>query len=285
MMTMAEQPASDFATGAILVVAHPDDEILWFSGVLRDVKRIVVCFTDDPRARAIGDGRRRVQKRYPLPNVTWLDIEEPMSFLSADWRAPRPGPHGLVVSRWDGARARYARAYDQVTERLADELVDCTAVITHNPWGEYGHEDHVLVHRAVSAIASSRGLRVWHSNYCSSRSVEFATSFMPSDAPPYVVRKTDPALTVPIKKMYVEESCWTWWPDHAWFADECYMPALSASASSPADGHGFPINFLRYQSIPQAIRPHQRIFRLLSFVVRNPAACARYVRGRLGFKH
>ena len=49
---------------------------------------------------------------------------------------------------------------------LRARLGDCRNVITHNPWGEYGHEDHVQVFRAVTALQAELGFAVWVSGYC-----------------------------------------------------------------------------------------------------------------------
>jgi len=36
---------SDLVKGAILIVAHPDDEVLWFSSLLCRVEKVVICFS------------------------------------------------------------------------------------------------------------------------------------------------------------------------------------------------------------------------------------------------
>src|SRR5258708_39334230 len=99
---------------ATLVVAHPDDEILWFSGVLGEVDRIIICFLSSYGNPQIGPARARVRDRYPLKNVTWLELTDPRSFLSADWRRPEITAFGLNVRRGIGVRKRYIRAYDDL---------------------------------------------------------------------------------------------------------------------------------------------------------------------------
>ena len=42
----AAKSMSSFGSNAALVVAHPDDEALWFSSVLTRVDKIVICYQD-----------------------------------------------------------------------------------------------------------------------------------------------------------------------------------------------------------------------------------------------
>jgi len=50
--------AAEMLSSAILVVAHPDDEILWFSSVVDKVDEILFCFGDYPALPALGEGLR-----------------------------------------------------------------------------------------------------------------------------------------------------------------------------------------------------------------------------------
>lgn len=113
-----------------LVVAHPDDDVLWFSSILRRVDRVIMCFLGNPERPKRGDARKRVLARYPFP-VECL---------------------GIDVSNIDEARSR-----------LRVELADCENVFTHNPWGEYGNVAHIEVHR----ISVDFGHNPWFSNYVS----------------------------------------------------------------------------------------------------------------------
>src|SRR5580765_529365 len=45
---------------AAVVVAHPDDEVLWFSSLVAKVGRIVTCYGPNPKVAERGEQRRRV---------------------------------------------------------------------------------------------------------------------------------------------------------------------------------------------------------------------------------
>jgi len=84
---------------AVLVVAHPDDEVLWFSSVLREVKGTILCFLgarDRPEWR---EQRERCISEYPVGNVSFLGLEQAGVFNGADWRNPRLADYGLEIHR------------------------------------------------------------------------------------------------------------------------------------------------------------------------------------------
>ena len=74
-----------------IVVAHPDDEILFASSILEKASHVFICFSDIPFEREIHStitkGRRNIQKKYPLTNVTFLDIAQASNkdALKIDW--------------------------------------------------------------------------------------------------------------------------------------------------------------------------------------------------------
>ena len=56
-----------------LIVAHPDDEILFFASILSSVKQIIVCFGLSPNQAedislfsSLNAGRMELMKNFPL---------------------------------------------------------------------------------------------------------------------------------------------------------------------------------------------------------------------------
>ncbi len=119
---------------AVLVVAHPDDEILWFSSIIEYVEKVVVCFLgNEAKYPERAAKRQRVLDRHPID----------MTCLGLDVDTPEPAVHDALVQEVDGY----------------------TFALTHNPWGEYGHPLHVQTNRTVSRIVDN----VWFSNYAHQR--------------------------------------------------------------------------------------------------------------------
>ena len=58
-----------------VIVAHPDDEILFSSGLLKSAK-IIICFQGVPNNKELSESRKRLVGLYPLKNVIFLNIEQ-----------------------------------------------------------------------------------------------------------------------------------------------------------------------------------------------------------------
>ena len=116
-------------------------------------------------------------------------------------------------------------------------------VFTHNPWGEYGHEEHVQVFRVLACLREEIGFRLWMSNYCSDRTMPLAMRYFSPEPKPWVRLPADKKLAREIAQLYMRYDCWTWSPDWAWFDDECFMEAPHGEQALEPRGHLFPLNF------------------------------------------
>jgi hypothetical protein len=78
-----------------------------------------------------------------------LAIPEAGSYHLAEWTRPEISPYGLVLERPSTKRETvrlYEENFHSIHACLKAELSADMNVFTHNPWGEYGHEDHVQVY-------------------------------------------------------------------------------------------------------------------------------------------
>jgi len=209
---------------AVLVVAHPDDEVLWFGSVLRQVGKVVIAFRDYAGVPGLGERRAAAMAELPYADLACLGISEAGSLKRADWDHPTPTAFGLALeerAERSEARLRYEGNFATLHKALARELRAGIDVFTHNPWGEYGHEDHVQVYRVVESLQETIGFRLWTSTYCSDRSATLAARYRVAD----LSRKRlpiDQAYVQSIAAIYQRHDCWTWtadwvWPDEDWF--------------------------------------------------------------------
>ncbi len=238
--------SSDFHQ-CVIIMAHPDDEILWASSILAAAKKVILCYGDTADA-AVSRGRAALLKDFPLQSVISLNIRESRSFLTTDWDRPVETPHGIQCGR---DHEGYARNFDLLAAAIAAHVHDGDVVVTHNPWGEYGHEEHVQVYRAVSALKKKCDFRLFVTGYVSDRVLSFMEMNMPRLGA-FVALPTDKTLAETLKLHYQTHDSWTWddgyqWPEQELFyeirsVDAALRPVRGTMASLPVnmlwiDGH------------------------------------------------
>jgi LmbE family N-acetylglucosaminyl deacetylase len=114
----------------VLIVAHPDDEILWFAAETFD--RIIIVHQGRKDNALQGGHRAAALAAHPLKDrITCLGLTE-----SNYWRDP-------------SQKAHHEQNYTELCAFLRDLQAD--EVTTHNANGEYGHADHIMVHNACMA--------------------------------------------------------------------------------------------------------------------------------------
>ena len=253
-----------------LVVAHPDDEVLWFASIVSDVDRVVMVHEDNPDAPLLGDARRRVVETFPHDDVISLGLREAGTLRLSPFRPEDRVPHGVrfgprslarsskrYVRRLvgheervrlrlgspghgtpDGARAplasaarHYADNYPAIVAALREPLAGVENVFTHGPWGEYGHEDHVQVFRAVQALRAEAGFALWVPGYVSPRSAALAAASLDLIGPDVRTLPTDVAHVERIKALYEREGCWTWHERWRWPDEEFILPIVPDAAA------------------------------------------------------
>lgn len=232
---------------AILVVAHPDDEILWFSSVVSKVSKVIVVFSDDPRFPELGRNREALFAAYPLDTAELLGLTESCSFNTAGWPNPQRSDHGLELMAALTIRDAYRRNYHRLVELLDQALAHARVVLTHSPWGDYGHEDHVQVHAAVAAAQRKHGFQIWYPGYVSDRSWLLMQESVRGFSHAYQTMNADQTLAHKLAALYREHHCWTWYDDYEWPAQETFFldPGHLSATTSPTVGGNFPVNVLR----------------------------------------
>jgi len=262
-MTVAPDPAS-----SALVFAHPDDEVLWASSLLARAGRVILCYGDVPGMPELSAGRRRAVARLPLERLESLDLPEAGVFEQAAWPDPAPAPDGLALPPRSPVAAAYAANHARLIAELRPRLAGFASVVTHNPWGEYGHEEHVQVFRAVEALQAELGFTLWVTCYVSEKSAGLMRGCLGGLDASTPAMATDPALGAELQRIYTEEGCWTWFDDYVWPADERFHRWESAPRASTRDGATHTMNCVRLGWTPKPARPSipRRALRRLGIV-------------------
>lgn len=132
----------------LIVVAHPDDEILWCWPVLQNPKneRSVIAISDNR-------GDASLTPFHGLGKMLGYETQclgFPPNFYSLPTRnAPVTLPRSVNIIR---------QALAIKIEEYKPDLI-----FTHNPWGEYGHGDHRLT---AELVYTSGHPRIWTTNIC-----------------------------------------------------------------------------------------------------------------------
>lgn len=200
-------------------MAHPDDETLWLSSIVSQAQRTVLCFGALFERAGESDARRLAVAALPLAGLVDLAIPESGAGFLLD-AVPELTPAGIRIADPE-ARARYESNYERLVDALRPALAGLPEVYTHNPWGEYGHPEHIQVHRAVTALQLELGFTVWFSNYVSPASWPLATR-LASEVHWGERRIVQPdRLTVRrLLRIYRRHGAWTWKWAHRWPAEE-----------------------------------------------------------------
>lgn len=202
-----------------LVVAHPDDEILWFSSVIDFVDKIIIIYNGTSNKEVLL-GRNKIFNSKILPyqgKVKCLKIEEANVFNKSNWNFPKLTSYGVKLNS-----KKYIQNFDKIKEKLSEELLDYQNIITHNPWGEYGHEEHIQVFNAISKVSEKINFAVWVSSYFSEQSLKTMSLFKNLISKETYRFEINKDICEKVKSIYISNKAWTWsenyeWPKHESF--------------------------------------------------------------------
>jgi LmbE family N-acetylglucosaminyl deacetylase len=136
--------------------AHPDDEVLLTGGTIARLaaeghRVIIVVATDGEVWPGPAPGRRLEELRA---SAAILGADQAVHLGYAD------SGHGPVLYPDPPGQVRFARADpDEAAGKLAALLREEGAdlLLSYNPQGQYGHRDHVMVHRVGARAAALAG--------------------------------------------------------------------------------------------------------------------------------
>jgi LmbE family N-acetylglucosaminyl deacetylase len=233
-------------TRTAVVVAHPDDELLWFAPVIPEAETVVFCLSDTPWQPELTAARERIRVVHPAAPVR-LPIAEAGVYRHSDWSDRRPRPYGVNLSTTTiGRQVRYRMNYRRLLSALDPIVKTHDSIYTHNPWGEYGHEEHVQVSRAVVTLAVRHNRSVWmwdgfppEIDVAERRAAGYSDDLLTVDnhlraiyepLPPGLDRRrlaVDTGAYEKLRSLYVDEGAWTWGESYDPPADREYMRTVA----------------------------------------------------------
>ena len=259
MLTIAcDGKSLEILEQSIIVAAHPDDEVLWFSSILNKVNNVVVCFLEDKRYPWLGVGRRKSLAKYPIKNISCLNIDSLDVFERADWQNPVTTEYGveIVSKNIPNSEEHYKDNFNKLKQQLEEKLRGYRNIFTHNPWGEYGHEEHVQVYRVVKDLQSQMKFSLWYSNYVSNKSFKLMLNHVEQFCFNSVAFETNRVLTTAVTNIYKRNKCWTWFDDWECFEEELFLKERAFEEGEERTGRLFPTNLIRVNPpAPPARKP------------------------------
>jgi len=83
--------------GPLVVVAHPDDEILWLAPAVANAAMIIAALPAHADGPAVTRGRGLVRAHYPVGPFEFLPLRSAGVYQRSDWRRRRPMEQGVSL--------------------------------------------------------------------------------------------------------------------------------------------------------------------------------------------
>lgn len=148
------QASNTNITNVLMVLAHPDDEVIFGWPLLQNrsiKKELIICSND-----AFNTQRKWcAHRKQPLIDLcATLDINLTCLDYNSDFYS-YPNRH---EKRQKNIFKRLIQKKDErtlISAFMNDilKIIDSkkfSSIFTHNPWGEYGHMDHILIHNLIT---------------------------------------------------------------------------------------------------------------------------------------
>ena len=166
-----------------LLVAHPDDEVIFFWWALKEIDQIVCCSSDlnNPERAWCKD---RSKALFEIGNI--LNI--PVTCLD----------YNSEFYRLNSRNGELLKLQSDILAAVEGDIY------THNAWGEYAHLDHILVNQ----IAMSSGNKVITSDIVDDGGWLKVKSF--NQGKLFKQAVIDMELYNQLKDVYEKWGCWTW---------------------------------------------------------------------------
>lgn len=175
-----------------IIIAHPDDEAIFFWYALKHAKRIICCTND-------------LNINFPKSKFwekSWIHRQTAFEEIGK-----LLGIEVINLGYNSGFTLLPKEEITKLSDKIYDLIKDESIIFTHNAWGEYGHPDHILVHNIIKK--SGKVLLV--SDIMLDSSFTKFKSFPKPEIKNYLeVTNTDLDFYEKCKTIYAKYNVWTW---------------------------------------------------------------------------
>jgi len=174
-----------------ILIAHPDDEVIFGWMVLQKAKKIICCSNDKTN-----------NSLYP----NWIHRESALRQIGKILNIP------IICLNYNSGFYTNSNIIPEIQEAIKNEPF----IFTHNEWGEYGNKDHQLVHE----IAKQSGKPIIVSNiYYKKTQLKYKSIPLGCESAEF---KNDIKFYNKCKEIYTSCDCWTWQQPYIEKA-KCYL--------------------------------------------------------------
>ena len=153
----------------LMIVAHPDDEMLWGGAHLIEDDYLVVCVT-------CGVVKVRVNEFESVMHATNDE------YIMLGYPDKTNGER----DNWDNWRDKIASDIDDIIN-----LKDWDTIVTHNPDGEYGHQHHKMTSAIVTDVLKDKDKLYYFGRYHSKKTITPYLNEMTPINDKYLKKKKD----------------------------------------------------------------------------------------------
>lgn len=188
------------------VFAHPDDELLWGFPMMQydDFDRYLMTVSDNHN----GYGAHAKQALEEVCRAARIKLVECSGLPSEYYRiATRHKPTTLMLDVVPTILSRLRRVLDEVKP---------DRIITHNPFGEYGHGDHRLLFNVVSMLPETDGVEIVFTDACQLNKTHLSFENIPRRVREAYYRNCLDECKLamnwfePLREIYKSHDAWSW---------------------------------------------------------------------------
>ena len=219
----------DFSTipksGTILIYTHMDDDLIWMLPFWSKAEKFINgVMPSTPSYSTI------ISEQQIFMNNNGYDIEYESNWINPWGTITQQEYAGYywhnesefqylendhILTSWNDydtqlARREINRIKSKIEQFIA--IPDVSRIITHNNWGEYGHQQHVALNKAVRELAVKYRKDVWMLG-CTISSGNFNDITVPESITYTLSNFSNQSLFTGIRSIYLNNNCWTWYED------------------------------------------------------------------------
>ena len=198
----------------ILIYAHPDDEIIFSSSLIDCSDLIIICFTNTPDKIEINKGRSLFKNNPYKQNFVFLDLKESASldYFLINKKDISTNLNGYLSIKYHPNNKDFQRNNKLIFNNLKKLIIPGDVIYTHNPWGEYGHIEHIQVFNCLMKLKTDLDFKfdVFVNAYFGRRTYGFMSEKLHLLETKPIKLETNKDVYRKASEIYKINNCWTW---------------------------------------------------------------------------